>query len=230
MKEVKVLYIEDEPMLGKIVEETLSSRGFRVRRLTDGREWKSEIESLQPNICVFDVMLPYIDGFELGKKVREVHPNLPIIFLTAKVQTQDVITGFRSGGNDYLKKPFSMEELIVRMENLIPTQSEQQTTSEPDPEIRFGNFVFHRTKYELGNGTKVHKLSHKEAQLLIMLCKNMNQQVERKEILLKVWGDDSYFNSRNLDVYVTKLRKYFKQDSKIEIKTLKGIGYFFRVD
>lgn len=230
MKEVKVLYIEDEPMLGKIVEETLSSRGFSVRRLTDGREWKAEIDSLKPDICVFDVMLPYIDGFELGKMVRASFPEIPIIFLTAKVQTKDVITGFHSGGNDYLKKPFSMEELIVRMENLIPKENGNPTRQVEEAEISFGEFVFHRTKYELRYRDSVNKLSHKEAQLLIMLCDNRNLQVERKDILLKVWGDDSYFNSRNLDVYITKLRKYFKEEPNIEIKTLKGIGYFFRVD
>ena len=229
MSDIKVLYVEDEPMLGKIVEETLSSRGFSVRRLVDGRNWKQEIQDLKPDICVFDIMLPFIDGFELGKLVRTDYPDLPIIFLTAKVQTQDVVKGFHSGGNDYLKKPFSMEELIVRMENLLP-KGGAPTPANETPEISFGQFTFHRHRYELTHGTEVHRLSHKEAQLLIMLCDNVNQQVERKDILLKVWGDDSYFNSRNLDVYVTKLRKYLRPDPSIEIKTLKGIGYFFRVN
>jgi len=228
MSNTRVLYIEDEPMLGMIVEESLSSRGFEVKRQLNGQNWKADITEFQPQICIFDVMLPYIDGFELGKLVRQEFPHLPIIFLTAKVQTEDVVKGFHSGGNDYLKKPFSMEELIVRVENLLPKGN--AVVSPTVSEIQLGKFTFYCHRYELCSEGTCKSLSHKEAELLQLFAQHKNLVLERKTILLAIWEDDSYFNSRNLDVYITKLRKHLKSDPTLEIKTLKGRGYFFRVD
>ncbi|MCL4103811.1 UNVERIFIED_CONTAM: hypothetical protein GTU68_029128 [Idotea baltica] len=215
-------------MLGMIVEESLASRGFEVKRLLDGQNWKAVIADFQPQICIFDVMLPFIDGFELGKLVRQEHANLPIIFLTAKVQTEDVVKGFHSGGNDYLKKPFSMEELIVRVENLLPKDNEVQVATVS--EIQLGKFTFFCHRYELCSDGTCKSLSHKEAELLQLFAQHKNQVLDRKTILMQIWEDDSYFNSRNLDVYITKLRKQLRPDPSLEIKTLKGRGYFFRVD
>jgi DNA-binding response OmpR family regulator len=153
---------------------------------------------------------------------------MPIIFLTAKSQVEDVLKGFESGGNDYLKKPFSLEELIVRIENLLALTKGQKQHGKQ--EIQFGKFVFYPNKYELMDPHgETKRLSHKEAGILMMLLDKTNQTTERKDILLKLWGDDSYFNSRNLDVYITKLRDLLKADPNIQIITIKGVGYYFSV-
>lgn len=151
---------------------------------------------------------------------------MPIIFVTAKTQTEDLLKGFESGGNDYLRKPFSMEELIARINNLL--QLTQKTVKVKGVES-FGKYEFDPSKYELRIEKNVRKISHREAMLLQTLIENKNSAVNRKDILLKVWGDDSFFNSRNLDVYITKLRDYLKDDPSVKIITLKGIGYHFSV-
>lgn len=227
MSKVKVLYVEDEPFLGRIVKESLESRNFEVHMVSDGKLAVSVFESLRPDICVLDVMLPSKDGYSIAKEIRNLRAQLPIIFVTAKTQTEDVLKGFESGGNDYLRKPFSMEELIVRINNLL--QLSQAKNNSPSENIRLGNFEFIPSKYELRIGGKSKKLSHREASLLSVLAENINATTERKEILQRVWGDDSFFNSRNLDVYITKLRDYLKEDPGIEIITIKGIGYHFSV-
>lgn len=224
---IKVLYVEDEPFLARIVKESLESRDFAVHLVNDGKAAVNVFEEVKPDICVLDVMLPHRDGFTLAGDIRQRNPNIPIIFLTAKNQTEDVIKGFESGGNDYLRKPFSMEELIVRINNLMVLS--RKTSSVILDHIRLGQFVFHPSRYELQRGDQVRKLSHREATLLQLLAAHQNKIVNRKEILLQLWGDDSFFNSRNLDVYITKLRDYLKEDATLEIMTIKGVGYHFRV-
>jgi DNA-binding response OmpR family regulator len=222
----KVLYVEDEPFLGRIVKESLESRNFDVTMLTDGKQVQSTFEKIKPDICVFDIMLPVKDGYTLAREVRQVNPGVPIIFVTAKIQTEDVMKGFESGGNDYIRKPFSMEELIVRINNLL--QLTQQHKNNVIPEnIQIGRYEFNPSRYELTIADQVRKLSHREANLLGILSENRNGTTQRKDILLRVWGDDSFFNSRNLDVYITKLRDYLKEDPRIEIITIKGVGYHF---
>ena len=223
----KVLYVEDEPFLARIVKESLESRDFAVHLVNDGKAAVNVFEEVKPDICVLDVMLPHRDGFTLAGDIRQRDPHIPIIFLTAKNQTEDVIKGFESGGNDYLRKPFSMEELIVRINNLMALS--RKTSSVVPDHIRLGQFVFHPSRYELQRGDQVRKLSHREATLLQLLAAHQNKIVNRKEILLQLWGDDSFFNSRNLDVYITKLRDYLKEDATLEIMTIKGVGYHFRV-
>jgi DNA-binding response OmpR family regulator len=224
----KVLYVEDEPFLGRIVKESLESRDFEVTMLTDGKVVKQTFEKTKPDICIFDIMLPVKDGYSIAKEVRQVNPSTPIIFVTAKTQTDDLLKGFESGGNDYIRKPFSMEELIVRIQNLL--QLTQQQKNVPLQEVvRIGKYEFNPLRFELKIDTNVRKLSHREASLLAMLTENKNGTTNRKDILMRLWGDDSFFNSRNLDVYVTKLRDYLKQDPSIEIITIKGVGYHFAV-
>ena len=224
----KVLYVEDEPFLGRIVKESLESRDFEVTMLVDGNSVKHVFEKNRPDICILDVMLPFKDGYAIAKDVRQVNPSIPIIFVTAKTQTEDLIKGFESGGNDYIRKPFSMEELIVRINNLL--QLTQQQKSNPIVEcVRIGKYEFNPLRYELKIDTQVRKLSHREANLLAMLTENRNGTTNRKDILMRLWGDDSFFNSRNLDVYITKLRDYLKEDRAIEIITIKGVGYHFAV-
>jgi DNA-binding response OmpR family regulator len=235
---IKILYVEDEPFLGKIVKESLESRQFDVKMVADGALVMAEFEIFQPDICVLDVMLPNVDGFTLGHELRRKNPQLPILFLTAKTQTEDVLKGFESGGNDYIRKPFSMEELIVRVQNLVkitnlnlgqtgpsvPTNSAGRFESKA-----IGKYEFIPQRYELRCGENARKLSHRESELLKILDENRHFTVLRKDILLKIWGDDSFYNSRNLDVYITKLRDYFKEDSTIQIMTIKGVGYNFIV-
>jgi DNA-binding response OmpR family regulator len=222
----KILYVEDEPFLGRIVKESLESRDFEVNMATDGNEAASLFNKIKPDICVLDVMLPKKDGYSVAKDIRGINPNVPIIFVTAKTQTEDLLKGFESGGNDYLKKPFSMEELIVRIHNLIKIAGNGKAKNSPE-NISFGIFEFNVLRYELKSKANQRKLSHREASLLQILTENRNATVQRKDILLKLWGDDSFFNSRNLDVYVTKLRDYLKEDPTVEIITIKGVGYQF---
>lgn len=225
----KILYVEDEPFLGKIVKESLESRGFEVGMISDGREVMEEFKKFQPLICVLDIMLPHRDGYALAQDIRQLNPEMPIIFLTAKTQTEDVLKGFQSGGNDYIRKPFSMEELIVRIQNLLQlTQQKTAITLASNGAIELGQYTFYPHRYELHHGAQLRKISHRETELLSILAENLNFTVSRRDILLRVWGDDSFFNSRNLDVYITRLRDYLRADSSLEILTLKGVGYLFK--
>lgn len=228
MPAAKILYVEDEPFLGKIVKESLESRDYVVNMVEDGLEVIATYQEWQPDICVLDVMLPNKDGFTLGKEIRTLNPSIPIIYLTAKNQTDDLLRGFQSGGNDYIKKPFSMEELIVRIDNLL-NLVEQSTHKKSEETIKIGAFTFLPLKYQLVYEDQIQKLSHRENELFKIFTANQNTAVNRKEILLKIWGDDSYFNSRNLDVYIKKIRNYLKADQNIKLITLKGIGYHFSV-
>lgn len=225
MAKVRILYVEDEPFLGRIVKESLESRDYEVAMVNDGQEALNVFKQVSPQICVLDIMLPNKDGYAIAKEIRGADPEVPIIFVTAKTQTEDVVKGFETGGNDYLKKPFSMEELIVRVNNLL-RMSRKADTSTVDY-LPIGKFEFHPNRYELKLAGAVRKLSHREAMLLLVLAENKNVIVQRKDVLMRVWGDDSFFNSRNLDVYITKLREYLREDPAVEIVTIKGVGYRF---
>ncbi len=227
MKRVKVLYVEDEPFLGRIVKESLQSRDFEVTMIADGKDVMDAFRLVQPDICVLDIMLPSKDGYSLATEIRQIQPDVPLVFVTAKTQTEDLLKGFEAGGNDYVRKPFSMEELIARMNNLLYlVQAKKQASRHIVP---IGRYEFEPLRYELRLDGEIRKLSHRETTLLQMLTENRNATVYRKDILLKLWGDDSFFNSRNLDVYITRLRSYLKEDSSIEIITIKGVGYHFVV-
>jgi DNA-binding response OmpR family regulator len=227
MNKVKILYVEDEPFLGRIVKESLEVRDFDVRMVTDGKLASSAFDEFKPDICVLDIMLPNKDGYSIAQSIRQGNVSVPIIFVTAKTQTEDLIKGFEVGGNDYLRKPFSMEELIVRVNNLL--QLTQKLAATPKENVAIGQYEFAPHRYELRRKGSVKKLSHREAMLLQILSENQNKNIDRKTMLLRVWGDDSFFNSRNLDVYITKLRDYLREDSSIEIITIKGVGYHFAV-
>lgn len=231
MDKVKVFYVEDEPFLARIVKESLESRGFVVHLVDDGALAVEAFNSFQPDICVLDVMLPHKDGFSLAKDFKKSHPQTPIIFLTAKIQTEDLLEGFRSGGNDYLRKPFSMEELIARIYNLLHIVSKQEgrpTEKTNQQGIALGKYVFYPARYELHLDQKVRNLSKRENRLLQLLTNDFDTTVLRHDILMEIWGDDSFYNSRNLDVYISKLRDYFSEDPSIQINTIKGVGYHFR--
>ena len=226
----KVLYIEDEPYLARIVKDTLEMRGYEVLHKKDGGRIMEQVDNFSPDICLLDVMLPDTDGFSLATHIRNLNPQLPIIFLTSKTQPNDIVKGFSSGGTDYVKKPFSMEELIVRMENQLKIMNRASSPLQSLPEeVPLKTHKFYPGKFELHTPAEVIKLSHRESQILGMLCAHTNKTVDRRELLQLVWGDDSFFNSRNLDVYIRKLRGYFSGAEGIEIVTLKGKGYHFVV-
>ncbi len=207
----------------------LVNRKYDVRLVQRGDIAFHEFKSYNPDICILDVMLPYVDGYEIGKQIRTLNQKVPIIYVTAKGQTEDALMGFSVGGNDYIRKPFSVEELIVRMNNLLKlTQSGPTPAEGPSEGIgphAIGQYLFFPGRQELVLGEKTKRLSHRETELLAALVNQKQETVFRKQILDKIWGNDSFFNSRNLDVYITKLRDYLKEDEKIQIITLKGVGY-----
>lgn len=224
MKKTKVLYVEDETFLAKIVSETLESRGYDVVLEEDGGKAVQKFTEVKPDVCILDIMLPNKDGFAIADEIREKDTEIPIIFLSAKSQTTDVINGFNLGANDYIRKPFSIEELIVRIENVL----RNKVTAPPEHEaVSIGGYAFNSLRQTLYHPTEQRKLSYRESELLRLLYENRDKIVERSEILTLLWGSDSFFNSRTLDVYITKLRGYLKHDPAIEIITIKGIGYRF---
>lgn len=230
--EIKLLYIEDEVNLGKIVYDTLRLQGFDVIWETDGALAMEHFNSFIPHICILDIMLPNVDGYEICKKIRGQYPSMPIIFLTAKTETQDLIKGFEAGGTDYMRKPFSIEELIARIHNQIKIHqvdpdNSGSTEKKPQDEISIGKYKYLPKRYELVTPSGTIKLSSREGELLWLMVGKGSQVIGRNEILLTIWGDDSWFNSRNLDVYIKKLRNYFSEDPNIEIQTLRGKGYLF---
>ncbi len=220
-KTVKILLAEDEPSLGQIIKESLETRNFEVLLCTNGEEALQVYNDENPLLLVLDVMMPKKDGFTLAKEIRAKNPTIPIIFLTAKSQTEDVVEGFSIGGNDYLKKPFSMEELIVRINALLKRNSLELDTEA----ITIGKFVFNLKKQTLHLNSITKTLTHREAHLLYYLIKNKNQVLERSFILKKLWGDDDFFNARSMDVFITKLRKKLKDDAAIQIINVRGYGY-----
>lgn len=218
---VKILLAEDEPSLGQIIKESLETRNFAVLLCVNGEEAYKVYKQENPLLLVLDVMMPKKDGFTLAKEIRQENPTIPIIFLTAKSQTEDVVQGFNLGGNDYLKKPFSMEELIVRI-NALLKRGQNEISSEIIP---LGEYVFNLKKQTLTFHNTTENLTHREANLLYYLIKNKNQVLERSFILKKLWGDDDFFNARSMDVFITKLRKKLKSDPAIQIINVRGFGY-----
>jgi DNA-binding response OmpR family regulator len=229
MSKIKILYVEDEEYLGKIVKESLESRHFEVVMESDGMNVLQTFRQINPDVCVLDVMLPNKDGFTIAGEIREVNATVPIIFLTAKTQTDDLVKGFSLGGNDYIRKPFSMEELIVRIDNALRFKQAGSKPVSGKDAFHIGKYQFHINRQTLTHNKEERKLSFRESELLKLLYENRDRIIDRKDILNLLWGNDSFFNSRNLDVYITKLRSYLKEDEMLEIITIKGVGYRFVV-
>ena len=217
-----ILLAEDEPSLGQIIKESLETRNFNVLLCENGEKAYEIYSKERPELLVLDVMMPKKDGFTLAKEIRQEDDEIPIIFLTAKSQTEDVVEGFHIGGNDYLKKPFSMEELIVRIHNLLDRSKIQKTADI----LKIGQYTFDFPKQTLQyeNQDKV-KLTHREAHLLFHLIKEKNKVLDRSIILKKLWGNDDFFSARSMDVFITKLRKKLKADVSIQIVNVRGFGY-----
>nr|WP_315421013.1 response regulator transcription factor [uncultured Pedobacter sp.] len=226
MKKIKVLYAEDEPFLARIVFDGLSSSGYEVNLALDGQLAWTQFQKNKPNICVLDIMMPQKDGYKLATEIRKSDPNIPIIFLSAKALTEDVVMGFKSGGDDYLKKPFSIDELLVRMESLLKrfghTQKEE---SELAGKYQFMNCELDPVAQRLKTSVGEYSLSYKETVLLELLLKNRNSILEREDALIKIWGEDSFYNGRSMDVFMAHLRKLLKSEPQIQIISLRGVGY-----
>ncbi|PCI00407.1 MAG: DNA-binding response regulator [Flavobacteriaceae bacterium] len=219
MNSIKILLAEDEPSLGQIIKESLETRNFEVDLCINGQIALEHYHSNTPDILVLDVMMPLKDGFTVAKEIRQSNSQIPIIFLTAKSQVKDVVHGFNIGGNDYLKKPFSMEELIVRIEALLQRNTDTNTL------IQIGAYTFDNTKQILFHDDTSVTLTHRESDLLYHLFQSKNKVLERGYILNKLWGNDDFFNARSMDVFISKLRKKLKKDPKIKILNIRGVGY-----
>ena len=221
-KKIKLILAEDEIALGQIIKESLETRDFDVILCENGVKAFEKYKSEQPEILVLDVMMPKKDGFTLAKEIRAIDKRIPIIFLTAKSQTEDVVEGFTIGGNDYLKKPFSMEELIVRIHNLLNRTQVQKTADI----LNIGEYQFNFPKQLLHYKEEAPlQLTHREAHLLFHLIKNQNKVLDRSLILNKLWGTDDFFSARSMDVFISKLRKKLNKDDSIQIINVRGFGY-----
>lgn len=221
---IKILLVEDDSSLGFIISDQLKADGYDVTLCSDGAEGFQRFNYEIFHMCIFDVMMPKKDGFTLAKEIRAINRDVPILFLSAKSDDQDKVDGFKSGGDDYLTKPFNIEELQLRVAAML-RRVNIQTEQDDEIVIQLGDYEFDTVNFELKHPRFEKHLTKKEAQILKMLCKFKNQVVAREIILNAVWGQDDYFVGRSLDVFITKLRKYLKEDERIQISNVHGIGF-----
>lgn len=222
-QQLNILVVEDDPNLGTLLTEYLNAKGYKATLATNGQEGYDSFKAQSFNFLILDVMMPVKDGFTLAKEIRQIDTGIPVLFLTAKSMKEDTLNGFKAGADDYMTKPFSMEELIARMQAILRRVGNSQLEEETNYTI--GNFDFDKTKQLLTLDEKAIKLTTKENDLLYLLCKNMNGVLERDAALKFIWGDDNYFNGRSMDVYIAKLRKYLKEDPAIELINVHGRGF-----
>ena len=223
MDKTRILLAEDDENLGLLLKEYLQAKGYETALFTDGDHAYKGFVNDHFDLCLLDIMMPVKDGFTLAKEIRELNSDIPIVFLTAKSMKEDVIEGFRTGADDYITKPFSMEELLFRIEAIL--RRTKSAGPENKEELQIGKYIFDTKKQELRLGDKVQKLTTKESELLRLLYNHKNQILERNFALRTIWMDDNYFNARSMDVYITKLRKYLKDDPAVEIINIHGKGY-----
>ena len=219
---INALLVEDDKNLGIILKKYLEAKDIPVTLCSNGEEALNTFREGGFNFCVLDVMMPVMDGFTLAQELKKVDKKVPLIFLTAKTTQQDIIKGFKLGADDYITKPFSMDELLMRIHAVFNRTSNE--VSSPTS-FRLGSYVFDAPRHVLKRDDESRKLTSKEADLLLLLCENMNETLERSVALQKVWYEDSYFNARSMDVYITKLRKYFKDEPKVELVNVHGVGF-----
>lgn len=222
-----VLLVEDELALAMLVQENLEKNGYEVYHAADGAAALKLFHIHAPSLVILDVMMPKINGYQVAKSIRNTDRETPIIFLTAKIKSTDVVEGFNAGGNDYLRKPFAMDELLVRMQALLSKERLAAALHKTEEYLfELGGYTFNSKRLSLTHQSgSSKKLTTREAQLLKLLCENRNQLLTKSSILLKVWGDDSFFNSRSMDVFISRLRKSLKDDPTISIINHRGVGY-----
>lgn len=222
----KVLYAEDEPTLAQIIGDGLANSGYEVQLAADGQQALNAFQSNPPDICVLDIMMPLKDGYTLAEDIRKLNRGIPIIFLSAKSMPEDVIKGFKSGGNDYLRKPFNMGELLVRMEALLTRLGTTTVQDAPSAtRIIFGECELDSVSQQLITPRGMHTLSYKEAALLELLIQHHNTLLPRQVPLIKIWGDDNFYNARSMDVFMSHLRKMLKDEPSVQLMSIRGAGY-----
>ena len=222
-EKLKIFFCEDDENLGMLLREYLQAKGYITDLFPDGEAGYRGFISDSYDICVLDIMMPKKDGFTLAQDIRTINPDIPILFLTAKTMKEDILEGFKIGADDYITKPFSMEELLLRIEAILRRVKGKKLKDVPF--YKLGQFMFDTQKQTLTIGKKITKLTTKESELLKLLCSHANEILERNYALKTIWVDDNYFNARSMDVYITKLRKLLKADSEIEIINIHGKGY-----
>jgi DNA-binding response OmpR family regulator len=222
MSKVKILLAEDDPNLGFVIKDNLVDRGYEVVHCVNGLEAERVIFKDKFDVYLLDVMMPKKDGFTLAEEIRAKKDDTPIIFITAREMQEDKLKGFTVGGDDYITKPFNFDELIMRMEAIL----KRSKPSAPEiKEFKLGAFVLKVDELKLLHGDQATAVTKKEAALLEYLARHINQPVRREDMLVKIWKDDSYFAGRSMDVYITKLRKYLKEDPNLEIQNVHGVGF-----
>lgn len=222
-EKLKVLLCEDDENLGMLLREYLQAKGYETTLCPDGEAGYKAFTLEKFDLCVLDVMMPKKDGFSLGRDIHETNEEMPIIFLTAKTLKDDILEGFRIGADDYLTKPFSMEELTFRIEAILRRVKRKKNRDRA--RYKIGSFTFDTQKQTLTRGEQQIKLTTKENELLSLLCAHANEMLQRDYALKTIWVDDNYFNARSMDVYITKLRKHLKDDENVEIINIHGKGY-----
>ena len=220
----RILLAEDDSNLGMLLKDYLTAKGYQTTLFPDGRSALEGFKSDTFDMCILDIMMPIMDGLFLAKEIRRCEPNIPLIFLTAKSQKEDVVEGFRTGADDYITKPFSMEELLYRIEAIMRRSTRLEGLKKDDI-YRLGEYSFDNRKQILVYQDKTMKLTTKESELLELLCQHKNEVLERNYALRSIWIDDNYFNARSMDVYITRLRKYLKEDPTVKIQNVHGRGY-----
>lgn len=223
----KILLVEDDPSLGFVIKDNLSMKGYDVTLCADGEAGAAMFYSMSFQLCIFDVMLPRKDGFTLAKQVRAVNKDIPILFLTAKAMLEDKLEGFRAGADDYITKPFSLDELLCRIEVFFRRSPDSNQVA--DKKFSVGKYEFDFTTLALRYDTLEKTLTQKEAEVLQLLYANRHRVLKREEILKQVWGDDDYFMGRSMDVFISKLRKYLKEDPSVQIVNYHGVGFRLEV-
>jgi DNA-binding response OmpR family regulator len=219
----KILLVEDDSSLGFVVKDNLEENGYEVIFSSDGENGWQQFMRHNIDICLLDVMLPKKDGMALAGQIRKKNDKIPILFLTAKSMDEDRIAGFKAGGDDYITKPFNMEELLLRIEVFL--KRTRKKTNETAEKFELGNLVFDYNNLLLVDGTHKQQLTQKEADLLQYLCLHANSVVKREDILMNVWGKEDYFLGRSMDVFMTKIRKYLKDAEGVDLQTVHGVGF-----
>jgi DNA-binding response OmpR family regulator len=225
MAKAEILLVEDDPGLGFVIQDTLREAGYKVHLSRDGKEGLSMFSDRDYDLCLLDVMLPGKDGFSLASDIRRFDKRTPIIFLTAKSMVEDKVEGFKSGADDYITKPFSNEELLLRIDAVLKRTQSTDQNSENEDIIEIGTYTYDLNQFLLKGQSFERVLTKKEAGILKLLCQQKNKVIERELIANVVWGDDSYFVGRSLDVFITKLRKYLSEDESIKIANIHGVGF-----
>lgn len=224
MSKAKLLVVEDDPNLGDILQEYLQMKGYDTILCRDGEEGWNKFKKDKFDLCLLDIMMPKKDGFTLAKEIKKVQEDLPVLFLTAKNQKDDIIEGLKIGADDYLTKPFSMEELLLRITAIL-RRTQKSTEVATLKTYTFGDFILHYDEQFIEGPSGKHKLTSKENELIRLLASEVNKLVNRSHALKQIWGDDSYFNARSMDVYLSKIRKILKDDPKVQIITVHGEGF-----